>query len=282
MRRWLPRAGGGAAGDLQAVLRSFTRTVGVALLLLSWTRPAAAAPTQDGMSDAAYTRYRIGAALYREQKFAEAAREFEVALGLSPQSTKLAYNLARSRESAGELKGAVQAYERYLELAPAADDRADVEQVIATLRQMIIRHAAPEPAEPSPASDLAPAVAPAPPPTPAPAAAVEPGPAPDPSAPPDAAGAPWLWIAAGVAGVGALGALIAALSARSDAQGMEDDYDPAARDAGARKKEYDARNDDYALWSSLSLVATGLAAAAGVAAVVLTPDEAAVTLRWSW
>jgi len=50
-----------------------------------------------------------------------------------PKSAKLAYNVARSLERAGDIDGAIKAYDDYLRLAPHALDRPAVKQVRATL-----------------------------------------------------------------------------------------------------------------------------------------------------
>ena len=52
-----------------------------------------------------------------------------------PRTARLAYNLARSLERAGDLQGAIDHYRLYLEVSPKADDRASVEATITALRQ---------------------------------------------------------------------------------------------------------------------------------------------------
>ncbi len=84
----------------------------------------------------AESRYQIGRRLYREGKFAEAAAEFKAALAVYP-SAKLAYNQARSAERAGDLAQAIEAFEVYLKLAPAADDRAEVQALLPVLRERL-------------------------------------------------------------------------------------------------------------------------------------------------
>lgn len=88
----------------------------------------------DDAPEVANQRYGIGVQLYLEGKYAEAAREFRVAQKLVPNSPKLAYNIARCDERAGELPAALESYELYLRLAPTAEDRAEVEAVIAGIR----------------------------------------------------------------------------------------------------------------------------------------------------
>ena len=122
-------------------------------------------------SPQARARYKMGVGLFKKGQFADAAREFKVALALEPGSAKLAYNLARSLESAGDLAPAVEAYRTYLKLAPDASDRADVEKVVVALESMADKpepaaEPPPEPAAPAPAKAPPPAAAPAPAPTP--------------------------------------------------------------------------------------------------------------------
>ena len=85
-------------------------------------------------SEAAEQRYQSALTLYRKRQFADAVREFRVALKLMPDSPRLTFNLARTLERAGEVEQAVAAYARYLELAPEAKDREVVRQTMAALR----------------------------------------------------------------------------------------------------------------------------------------------------
>ena len=64
----------------------------------------------------------MGRRLYVDGRFSEAAGEFRGALALFPGSAKLAFNLGRSLERAGDLAGAVAAYRRYVALDPQGDD----------------------------------------------------------------------------------------------------------------------------------------------------------------
>jgi tetratricopeptide (TPR) repeat protein len=117
----------------------------LALLLAAVVAPAGPAHAQaeperrleEGAPATAEQRYDIGIALYRAGRYAEAAAEFDAALALFPTSGKLAYNLARCRERADQLRPAVDAYRRYLQNAPAAEDRAEVETLIARLEERI-------------------------------------------------------------------------------------------------------------------------------------------------
>jgi len=94
----------------------------------------------DDAPDMANQRYRIGVALYANGRYAEAAREFEVALDLYPTSPRLAFNLGRALERAGELHGAVSAYRRYLGLERDPAQRAEVERIISALARRLDAH----------------------------------------------------------------------------------------------------------------------------------------------
>jgi tetratricopeptide (TPR) repeat protein len=73
---------------------------------------------------------------YREGKFQEAAVLLREAYALDPAPILL-FNLARALESAGDLSGAVDAYERYLEADPNAKDRGAVEKRVENLHAQI-------------------------------------------------------------------------------------------------------------------------------------------------
>ncbi len=84
----------------------------------------------------AESRYKAGLKAYRAGNYAMAAREFQVALELYPKSAKLAYNAARCLERADQPRKAIELYRRYLELAPKAKDRAEVETLIKALGKL--------------------------------------------------------------------------------------------------------------------------------------------------
>ncbi len=86
---------------------------------------------------AAQQRYEIALIAYREGRYAEAAREFDVAATIAPKSAKLAYNAARSWERAGDSEKAIARYRSYLALSPQAKDRATVEATVAALEAQI-------------------------------------------------------------------------------------------------------------------------------------------------
>ncbi len=109
-------------------------------LLLILLLPLAALATSRSLGPdapkAAEVRYKAGIELYRAGKYDEAAREFLVAQKLHPDSARLAFNLARSLERASRATEAAKAYELYLSLEPEAKDRAEVEKIVAALREL--------------------------------------------------------------------------------------------------------------------------------------------------
>ena len=115
-----------------------TRVGGVLLAAMMWFGTicvASAAPGSALGPDApagASQRYEIAKRHYRKGEFALAAGEFKAALAMYP-SAKLAFNWARSAEPAGKIDDAIEAYRRYLQLAPKAKDRAEITNLIPIL-----------------------------------------------------------------------------------------------------------------------------------------------------
>lgn len=85
-----------------------------------------------------------GARAYAEGRYADAATHFSDAYAADPDPTYL-YHLGRALEGAGDAAGALAAYDTWLELAPDAPERAEVEASLARLRS---EAAAPEPDAP--------------------------------------------------------------------------------------------------------------------------------------
>ncbi len=110
------------------------------LSLLAAAALAQEAPPRSLGEDApamAESRYHIGVRLYQEGRYADAAREFKVGLDLYPKSARLAFNLGRARERAGQIPGAIEAYRLYLGLERDAGQRAEVERVIGALEAQL-------------------------------------------------------------------------------------------------------------------------------------------------
>lgn len=82
----------------------------------------------------------LAAALFRESAEAYRAGNMELAVTLLRRAYELdpapvlQYNLARTLEGMGDNVGAIEAYERYLELEPEAEDRAGIEERLVSLR----------------------------------------------------------------------------------------------------------------------------------------------------
>ncbi|MCA9560913.1 MAG: hypothetical protein KC583_20335, partial [Myxococcales bacterium] len=100
--------------------RRLLRRCCLAAALVGLATPAAANTRAlgAGAPEAAEQRYQIGLQMYRAGRFAEAAREFRVALTMVPDSARLAYNLARSLERSDQLEAAIEHYQLYLRLSP--------------------------------------------------------------------------------------------------------------------------------------------------------------------
>lgn len=96
------------------------------------------APTLEaGASPLAEARYQVGRTLYARGDYAGAAREFEIALEIFPQSPKLAFNLARTFERLQDDERALAAYRRYLTIDKAAPDREEIERIIGGLERRV-------------------------------------------------------------------------------------------------------------------------------------------------
>jgi tetratricopeptide (TPR) repeat protein len=124
--------------------RHITRFAMTAALLVAWVSPSVAQEKSlgPGAPALATSRYEAGIARYRAGDYAGAASEFRVALSAMPGSAILAYNLGRSEERAQQWEAALTAYGRYLELAPLAEDRADVQTIVGSL-QATLEHVKP-------------------------------------------------------------------------------------------------------------------------------------------
>ena len=102
-------------------------------VVLSVPRPSFG---QEADRDRAIELYQASQESYAGGRFEEAAVYLEEAYRLDPAPILL-YNLARARESAGDTELALEAYRRYLDETPEADDRAAVEARIAALERQL-------------------------------------------------------------------------------------------------------------------------------------------------
>lgn len=78
--------------------------------------------------------YNIAAAYWEEGRSDAAAAEFAKVIELDPGMADAYRNLAYARIGTGDLKGAIEAFERYLEVAPEAADAAEIRSVVESLR----------------------------------------------------------------------------------------------------------------------------------------------------
>ena len=120
-----------------SLLAAFLVPAGPAAAQGAGEPPAAQAPPLgDDAPPEAVRRYRMGKVAYRRSLFEDAAREFRVAQELLPFNAKIAFNLARALERAHDAAGAIREYERYLTLAPEAEDRVAVSATLRALWKM--------------------------------------------------------------------------------------------------------------------------------------------------
>ena len=152
----------------------------------------------------ARSHYERGTSLFAIERYDEAIKEFEEAYVALPRPDFL-YNIGQAHKRAGRPERARSYFERYLELAPGAPDRGEVEKLIAETRSTPAPP--PSPAVASSAGAANPskvegvAAAPAPPPPPITAV-----PAATPSAPERKR--TWIWGVVGGAAVVVAGAVV--------------------------------------------------------------------------
>lgn len=245
------------------VTESTLRVVGIALIVLLALPPRLA--FADGAEDRARAieLFRSSQGAYDEGRFAEAADMLEEAYRLDPNPILL-YNLARARESAGQLDLAAEAWRRYLRESPDADDRSAVEARLAAIEAQLEekarlqrmleaeRETAKRAEEEKQAAARREAEA---------RALAASRPASGPGA------LPWVVTGLGVAGVGA-GAVLGVL-----ASGKHDDANDAASQQGAADLADEA--DGLAAGANIAFAAGGAVAVAGLLWWLLDDGEAA-------
>lgn len=114
-----------------------TLCVAVASVMIASPLMVWAQGLESGAPAMAEQRYQLARSLYREGRLDQALQEFKSALDLFPRSTKLAFNIARVAERLGKLDVAAKHYRLYLTLAPAAEDRAQVQQLVDSLERRL-------------------------------------------------------------------------------------------------------------------------------------------------
>jgi tetratricopeptide (TPR) repeat protein len=146
--------------------------VRIALLVILVPMTAARAEPVGSARGEAQMHVDRGLALYEAKEYAAAAAELETAYALGQQRDVL-YALAQARRLAGDCRGAVPLYRKFLDANPPAREadlaRKNVSRCDDAKSDRDAHVAAP--ATPSPSAPVAPA--PSPPPTPAPTTAAE-------------------------------------------------------------------------------------------------------------
>jgi hypothetical protein len=118
------------------------RTIVFSTLIFSGTllSPVAladdAAPAADPTMAEARRHYDAGRKAFDANDLIGAIREFKAAAALRP-APRLDYNIALANDRLGRWRVALRYYRRYLDGAPAATDRVEVETRIAQLEQQI-------------------------------------------------------------------------------------------------------------------------------------------------
>ena len=107
----------------------------VALVLAAATSIAAAQPATDG-KQRALTLFQESDVHYKRGEFERAVELLREAYALYPEPI-LIYNLARALEGLGDLPGAIEQYERYLDEEPNIEDRGAIERRITTLKDQV-------------------------------------------------------------------------------------------------------------------------------------------------
>jgi tetratricopeptide (TPR) repeat protein len=125
----------------------------LAAILLALAAVFAAAPARAASAsdhDLALALFKHAGEAYNRGDFRGAADDLTKAYALEPAPVLL-YNLGRAYEGLGDTKKAIDAYGRYLEAQPNAEDRGALETRLATLRrQLELEQRAARPVAPPP------------------------------------------------------------------------------------------------------------------------------------
>jgi len=163
-------------------MRPLLRSAPVLAFVLAF---AAVTPAHadDAAAASAREHYQKGTSYYDLGRYNDAIKEFEAAYELK-NDPALLYNLAQSNRLAGNSEQALHFYRTYLRYVPKASNRAEIEERIKQLDQLVAQKNAAQTAPPvqvAPPDNVAPPLQAAPPP---------PTPAVPPSEPASASGAP--------------------------------------------------------------------------------------------
>jgi len=214
----------------------------------------------DGALDEARAVFELGTAAYEEGRFEAALRHFQRSYELT-ESPDILFNVGTVADRLREDELALDAYERYLQARPDAEDREHIEG-----RIRILRGGVEVSDDPDPTNEPSPIVAAAQPNTPEDA---------------DEGGRLWTWIAGGTAI--ALGAATAFLWV--DANNTYSEWEDRCAATGCTRQELDDSGGPFS--QTLGNVFFGLSLAALGTAVVLffvegpsgEPTSAAVALE---
>jgi hypothetical protein len=113
-----------------------TRICSFGLLLVTL---ASAAPAHADDTAEARKRYSSGMAHYNLREYGAAVDDFQAAYRLVPDPSFL-YNLAQTHRLAGHDRDALYFYQAYLRARPEAENRGEVDERIAKLKESIAAH----------------------------------------------------------------------------------------------------------------------------------------------
>jgi tetratricopeptide (TPR) repeat protein len=99
--------------------------------------PAAPAPTPAPAASAAEEHFEKGFEYFQQEKWDEAIAEFQEAIRLDPEFSAAYLGLGYSHVRKGGFEQAIAALEKYLQLEPGADNRAQVESDIQQMRALL-------------------------------------------------------------------------------------------------------------------------------------------------
>lgn len=228
------------ASSYPARVHALVLALAITSFAASTSAQRAAPPAAPAAVDDARARNQSAVRAYLDGRFDEAAAKLEEAIALAPAEPVLHLNLGKVREALRDRPRAIDAYERYLALSPAARERVVLEAKIAELKREIAQAKALDEERAA---------------RPAPQMSAPPPPASRPSV------APFVLGGAGALGLGASAVLGVFASSAHDA---------AERAATGLEAQRDQdRASRFALASNVSLVAGAVLVVAGVVWLVV-------------
>ncbi|UJR82846.1 tetratricopeptide repeat protein [Sandaracinus amylolyticus] len=207
----------------------------IALVLAVSTACAQPEPPRDRRDLEAQARFESGRLAFESGRYEEALADFRRSYELSRRSLIL-YNIGIVLDRLRRDAEALEAFERFLEAEPDAENREDVEARIAILRTQVAAR------EPEPTPEIA---------------ALPPLPAPRPQEGYEI----WAWISAGVG----IAAAIAAPITWSAADDAYDDLDARCGDLGCTDAQIDASSAPELVDATNALIVTAIIAGVSTA-----------------